>query len=248
MIKPVVLSPGDDVHVVVTLFGAPLVTKGPSWLPLTQLITWGIMAREAGRLHPERSWRQRLCVSGLTTTVVLGSEWCHNLAHAAAAQWVGKPADAIRINLGMPLLVYYDIEDPEVSPRQHLIRALGGPLINAFFWGVASFLRRSSPSGTVARDVVDAAVNMNAFLCLGGMLPIPYIDGGVVFKWALVESGATPATADDVVQKANTLTSMGLAAGSALAFKRGKRFLGAVLAMLGITALLVGTGLLRETE
>ena len=46
--------------------------------------------------------------------IVLGSEWCHNLAHAAAARAIGKPVDAIRITWGMPLLVYYDINDKNV--------------------------------------------------------------------------------------------------------------------------------------
>lgn len=248
MIKPQVLSPEDDVHVVATIFDAPLVTKGLSWLPITQLITWGIMSREAGRLHPGRSWAQRLGVGGMTMMVILGSEWCHNLAHAAAARWVGHPADAIRINLGMPLLVYYDIEDPDVTPRQHLLRALGGPLLNALFWGTACLLRKLTRQGTAARDVADAAVSMNAFLSVGGMLPIPYIDGGTVLKWALVENGDVPAAADETVKVVNTFTAAGLAGAAALAFKRRKRFLGGILALLGATALLVGTGLLREVE
>jgi Zn-dependent protease len=206
------------------------------------------MAREAGRLHPQRSWLQRLVVGGMTMVVILGSEWCHNLAHAAAAKWVGHPTDAIRINLGMPLLVYYDIEDPQVTPRQHRARALGGPLVNALFWGMACLLRKLTRQGTTARDVVDAAVSMNAFLSIGGMLPIPYIDGGAVLKWTLVENGHSPADADETVKKVNIFTAAGLAGASALAFKRRKRFLGGLLALLGATALLVGTGLLREME
>lgn len=246
MIKPQVLSPEDDVNVVATLFDAPLVTKGFSWLPLTQAVTWWIMTREAGRQHPQWSWLQRLGVGGMTMAVILGSEWCHNLAHAAAAQSVGHPTDAIRVNLGMPLLVYYDVEDPNVAPRHHLVRALGGPLVNALIWGSAFLLRRFTRDGSVARDVADAAVHMNAFLCLVGMLPIPYLDGGAVLKWTLVENGQSPAAADETVKKASTLTAPGLAGASVLAFKRRKRFLGGVLALLGATALLVGTGMLRE--
>jgi hypothetical protein len=106
MIKPQVLSPEEDVHVIATLFDAPLVTKGLSWLPLTQGITWAIMAREAGRLHPQRSWLQRLVVGGMTMAVILGSEWCRHpgfQAPQAFSSWcpglVGRycPAGGYRI-------------------------------------------------------------------------------------------------------------------------------------------------------
>ena len=139
MIKPEVVSPGENVNQVGTVFDTPLVTKGWTWLPLTEVIVLGIMTREAGRLHPERSWLTRFGVASLTMSVILGSEWCHNLAHAAAAKWIGHPADAIRITWGMPLLVYHDIEDPDITARTHIIRALGGPVINTIFFVSTKF-------------------------------------------------------------------------------------------------------------
>ncbi len=39
--------------------------------------------------------------------------------------------DAMRIFWGTPLLVYFDIEDPSVTPKEHITRALGGPMFNA---------------------------------------------------------------------------------------------------------------------
>lgn len=248
MIKPEVLTPDDDVKVITKIFDAPLVTKGFTWFPLAEVVTWLIMVREAGRLHPERSWFQRLGIGSLTMPVILGSEWCHNLAHAAAAKWVGKPTDAIRINWGMPLLVYYDIQDSDVTPQQHIIRALGGPAINAILFGIAVILRSITKTRSKTRDVADAAVGMNAFLLLGGMLPIPYIDGGAVLKWTLVKNGQTLDAADDTLKSVNAVTAVGLGAGTALALKARKRFLAGILAMLGATALLVGTGLLKEAE
>ena len=248
MIKPQILSPGEEVNVVGYVFQTPLVTKGWTWLPVAQWITWLIMAWEAGRLHPRRTWAQRLGVGALMMPVILGSEWCHNFAHAAMAWWLGKPADAIRLNWGMPLLVYYDDEDPHVTPRQHILRALGGPVLNALLLGLAAVWRRFSRPGSVSRDVSDAAVGMNAFLVLGGMLPIPYIDGGAVLKWALVKKGHTPAEADGRVKVVNAYTAAGLGVGALAAFKMRKRFLGGIFAMFAATAVLIATGLLREKE
>jgi Zn-dependent protease len=246
MIKPAVVSPGEEVDVAGYIFDAPLVTKGLTWLPVTQLFTWLIMIREAGRLHPERSWLQRMGIAALTMPVILGSEWCHNLAHALAAKLIGHPADAIRITWGMPLLVYFDEEVLEVTPRQHIIRGLGGPAINALFWGIAAFWRRFTRPNSAARDVADAALGMNSFLVLGGMLPIPYIDGGAVLKWTLIGKGNTPTEADDTLKMVNLATAAVLGAGAGGAFKKRKRFLGGILAMFAGTCLMIGTGLFRE--
>ena len=85
MIKPQALSPDQSFTTVGRVFDTPLVVVDKTWLPLTEIVVWGIMTREAGRLHPERKWPNRLGVGALTMSAILGSEWCHNLAHAAAA-------------------------------------------------------------------------------------------------------------------------------------------------------------------
>ena len=246
MIEPEVVSHGEIVNQVGTFFDAPLVTKGWTWFPLTEVIVLGVMTCEAGRLHPERNWLTRLGVAALTMPVILGSEWCHNLAHAVVAKMVEHPADAIRITWGMPLLVYHDIEDPTVTSRVHMARALGGPFINTIIFGTALILSRMINKESIAWDIVNAALGMNAFLVLAGMLPIPGIDGGVVLKWALVEKGQTPSQADEIIRKVDITTAAALSAGSILAFKRNKRFLGGIFAMFAGIALATGIGLLRE--
>jgi hypothetical protein len=248
MIKPKVVSADDPVNQIGTIFDAPLVTKGWTWLPLTEIIVMGIMTREAGRLHPNRNWLTRLRTAILTTTVILGSEWCHNLAHAVGAKMVRHPVDAIRVTWGMPLLVYHDLEDPKVSPHQHIVRAIGGPIINSFFFLMAFLLRPLTKPGSILRDGVNAALWMNTFLVTIGMLPIPGIDGGAVLKWALVEKGQTTMQADQTVRKANVASAAGLGTGAALAIKNHKHFLGVVLTVFASISLAVGAGFFREKE
>jgi hypothetical protein len=89
---------------------------------------------------------------------------------------------------------------------------------------------------------------MNAFLILGGMLPIPGIDGGAALKWALIDNGQTPTQADEIIRKVDMVTAVGLGAGAAVAFKKHKRLLGGIFVMFAGFALAVGTGLLREKE
>ena len=246
MQKPAVVRPTDEVTTVGCVFGTPVVVKGRTWLPLTQVAVWLIMDWHAGRGHPDGSWGKRLGTGALTMAAILGSEWCHNLAHAAAARLVGKPMDALRIAWGMPLVIYYDINDESVTPRQHIARALGGPLFNALLLPLALLSRTLAPEGSMRRDVADAAVGMNAFLSTASLLPIPGIDGGPILKWALVERGSTPEEADETVYVVDRAVGGGLGVAAIVAFKKRRRFLASILALFSVLALAVGFGLVRE--
>ena len=243
-----IVARDDEIHIAGQVFGTPIVTKGLTWLPLVELGGWLIMAWYAGQRRPERSWPTRLGVGALTMPVLLGSEWCHNLAHAAAAQAVGKPMDALRVTWGMPLVVYYDIEDRQVTPRQHILRALGGPLFNAGLLAFCLALQRASKPDGLAREVADVAVGMNAFLCSVSLLPIPGIDGGPILKWSLVEAGKTPAQADETLRKVNGPLGILLGILSGLFIKRRKHLLGGFLGLLAATSLSIAGGLLRESK
>jgi Zn-dependent protease len=180
--------------------------------------------------------------------ILLGSEWCHNLAHAAAAKLVGKPVDAIRITWGMPLLVYHDINDPTVTPSQHIIRALGGPVFNALLLPFAWLGQRLTQTGSILRDVTDTAVRMNAFLCTVSLLPIPGLDGGPLLKWSLVKKGWSVKDADETVRKVNWGVGGAAVSASVVAFRRRRPIIGLLCAMTAGVALAIAAKLLREQQ
>ena len=248
MIKPPIVTPEEDITTVGEVFSAPLVVKGRTWLPLTQLITWGFMTKWAGNRNPKRSWQGNMMAGALSMVVLLGSEWCHNLAHAAAAKLVGKPVDAIRITWGMPLLVYHDVNDPSVTPSQHIIRSLGGPVLNAMLLPFAWLGQRLTQTGSILRDVADTAVRMNAFLSTVSLLPIPGVDGGPLLKWSLVKNGSSVKEADETVRKVNWAVGGAAATASVAAFRRRKLLLGVLSAMTAGVALAVATKLLKEQQ
>jgi Zn-dependent protease len=246
MRKPGALLSGDEAQRVGTVFGTPLVVKGYTWLPLVQLLTWLVMIWQAGRRRPGRSWLERAGVAALTMLTLLGSEWGHNLAHAAAAKAIGKPMDAMRVFLGMPLCVYYDINDVTVTPRQHIARSLGGPLFNVSLLLAALVGGKFTGPNSVAREVADVAVGMNAFSASVAMLPIPGIDGGSILKWALVKRGLTPQQADERVCKVDGILGVLLTLGSAAALRFGHYFAGAFLAFMGLVSFGVAKGAIKE--
>src|SRR5512146_359729 len=104
MKNPLAVNPDDKVRQIGRVFGAPLVVKGKTWLPLAELIAWSIISWVEGRRHPDWPRGKRLAAGAIGTLAVLGSEWCHNLVHAAAAHWISKPMDVMRVAWGMPLI------------------------------------------------------------------------------------------------------------------------------------------------
>ncbi len=228
------------------IFGTPIVVVGNSWLPLTQIVAWGILTRLGIKSHPKRPLGENISIGGQKMVVILGSEWCHNLAHALAAKWVEKPMDALRVAWGMPLCVYYDIDDPDVTPRQHIARAMGGPVINSLLLGMFWLLRKVMPENSIAREITGAGIKMNLLLFGVSLLPIPGIDGGPILKWSLVERGHTREEADKIVVQVNKVAAVGLGVASGVAIKQKRRFIGVIIGMLSAIALGVGFGLLKE--
>jgi Zn-dependent protease len=161
---------------------------------------------------------------------------------------VGKPMDAMRITWGMPMVVYYDIHDEDVTPRQHIMRALGGPVFNMLITPIAYFFQRRTDPKSVMRDMANAAVGTNAFIPAVGLLPIPGIDGGPILKWSLVEKGHTPPEADMVVRKVDGVLGVLMAIAGALSLRKRKWLLGGLLMQLSALALSIALGIFKEQE
>lgn len=235
-----------DGKVIGHVFGAPVTIKGWEALPLVELMDFGLLYWLLGRGHAERSPARKAELAALATPVVAGVEWCHNLAHSAAAQAVGKPTDEFKLLIGTPRLQYWELNDASITPRQHITRALGGPLFNLVLAPVLWLLRRAAPQGSRRREVANAGWWMNLLVLAGGVLPIPGLDGGAVLRWALVGRGMSHAQADETVRVVNGGLSAALGAGAVWAWARGKGIFAIPLALLGGIALAVYKGWVRE--
>ena len=101
----------------------------------------------------------------------------HVAGHALSAQLAGAPMD--RIDWGVLPRTLYD--DNNVSPQQHIGRAIGGPISSAtsmlLWWGIWRMLQ-----GKPAARVALIALIHNTILTLGSWLPLPLVDGGVIYK------------------------------------------------------------------
>lgn len=222
--------------------------RGITWLPVNQLIIWGLFARASRRRNPGRSWLRAGLEGFCQMTAMLGSEWGHNLAHLFGSHLVDKPMDQFRIQLGMPRCVYYKLNDLDVTPREHVVRALGGPIFNLLVLPFASLASRLTSPDSIAGMTARTARDTNLFLSVVSLLPIPGIDGGPILKWSLVERGKSIEEADEVVRKTNGPLALFLGLFSSAAFLKKKPLLGFFSLILGGISLSIYTGLFKEED
>ena len=246
MKRPAVYTPDHPGHTLTRIWGTPIVVVGRTWLPLAELASWIFLSWWSSRRDPGHTPGMNLGLGAINTLTVLGSEWCHNLAHVAAAHVVDRPMDALRITWGMPLCVYYQLEDARVTPRQHIARALGGPLFTLAAALGLGRIRSMTRSSTAAREIADTALGANLVILSAGMLPYPGLDGGVILKWGLVESGRSPQQADQITRQVDGVVAAGLA-GAAIVVKKRRPCLSGLLALLSALGFSLALGLVRES-
>ncbi len=246
MKKPVALTQSDPVWEITRVFNTPLVVcKNLSAMPVCQCVAVTYFYRHLDNHYPELK-RHKLAWSFGCMAAVLGSEWCHNLTHTMFAEWINKPIDAIRLNYGMPLLVYFDPDDPEVTPREHMFRAIGGPLFNALTLLPLHFLRRGTTQDSPNHFLAQLAFGTNLFLLAAALSPHPSLDGGPLLKWSLIDAGKSRHEAENFVKRANGVAACAYSVLSVFFLSHGKKLAAALLGLLGISSLAVALGWLDE--
>ena len=86
----------------------------------------------------------------------------------------------------------------------------------------------------------------NAAIAVGGILPIPGIDGGAILKWGLVQKGHSTQQADRAVQKVSLGFWGGLAGICAVAVRRRRPLLAMMAGIFAALTLGVGIGWMKE--
>ncbi len=202
------------------------------------LSLWGVMAWFAGRGRSERTWPARLLVGALSAGSLAAADFGHAMAHTISAERAGAPMDEIRISMGMPRTIYFD---NEVPPHVHRMRALGGPIFSLIGLLTSLLLRLVAPRSSVVHEVAGWSSVGHGFILGGALAPLPFVDGGTILKWTLVERGCTPAQADTIVRKVDLVIG-GTAAMAGVALAARRRWLPA-LGFIGAGAIAIGAGL-----
>lgn len=116
------------------------------------------------------------------------SELIHNIGHAWAARRVKRPMEGV-LYWGILATSLYPEDEKKVTPRQHIQRALGGPiasLIVSVFTGVQLLIVSAQA------DALPPAIPFTALFIfwdnfliftLGSILPLGFTDGSTILEW-----------------------------------------------------------------
>jgi Zn-dependent protease len=131
-------------------------------------------------LNDHLSLTERLYQALLFTIAVEMTTVLHAFGHILSGRLVHSAMDALLITATRDVNLYHG--DQSLIPTQvHLIRALGGPLLNLFVAGVCAAL-----AALITADfwsaLVNSLISTNLFFGLGGFLPIPSVDGEVIWR------------------------------------------------------------------
>jgi hypothetical protein len=122
---------------------------------------------------------ERVYQSALFTIAVEITTAVHAFGHIVSGKLVGSAMNALLITATRDVNLY-DGDQSVISGRVHLGRSLGGPLGNLLAAGILlGFAPLLAPG--FGADLVASLISVNLFFGLGGFLPLPSVDGAVIW-------------------------------------------------------------------
>lgn len=104
----------------------------------------------------------------------------HAFGHILSGKLVHSAMDELLITATRDVNLYHGDQN-KVHGYVHLVRSLGGPLINILV-GVVCILIAPSISPGFWTGVNNSMVSTNLFFGLGSFLPVPSVDGQVIWR------------------------------------------------------------------
>lgn len=131
-------------------------------------------------LNDQLSLADRLCEAFLFTIAVEITTALHAFGHILSGKLVHSAMDALLITATRDVNLYYG-DQRHIPSQVHLARALGGPLCNLFVAGMCAAL-----AVIITADfwsaLVSSLIATNLFFGFGGLLPLPSVDGEVIWR------------------------------------------------------------------
>jgi hypothetical protein len=116
----------------------------------------------------------------LFTIAVEAATPLHAFGHILSGKLVHSPMDELLITATRDVNLYYG-DQSTVPSYVHLGRALGGPVFNLLIAGLLYALLPLVPAG-VGLTILDRIASMNLFFGVVGFLPLPSVDGEVIWR------------------------------------------------------------------
>ncbi|MEA3337965.1 MAG: hypothetical protein U9R25_18910 [Chloroflexota bacterium] len=223
----------EDTPILFTVWETPV--RAQSGFAAALAAVWALMTWLAGRGNPGRPLPLRLLVGFISMLAVVSADVSHAMAHIISARAAYAPVDEILLSHGMPRTIYFD---NDITPQQHRMRALGGPVYSGLACLLVLALRRLAPEDTIFHEVLGYTALAHGLISAGSMAPLEMVDGGSILKWSLVEQGKTEEEADHAVQQVAKGSGTALTATGLVIAGSPHRLVGFVLAAGGLITII----------
>jgi hypothetical protein len=131
-------------------------------------------------LNSSLSLTDRLYQSMLFTIAVEITTVLHALGHIISGKLVNSAMDELLITATRDVNLYHG-DQTTIPGHVHLIRSLGGPVFNLIVAGFLLILAPSLAPGFWS-GLVASLISTNLFFGIGGFVPLPSVDGEVIWR------------------------------------------------------------------
>ena len=131
-------------------------------------------------LKPDLSLGDRLYQSLLFTIAVEVTTVLHAFGHILSGKMVHSAMDELLITTTRDVNLYHG-DQSTIPSHIHLIRSLGGPVFNLIVAGLLTALAPQITPGFWS-GLVASLISVNSFFGFGSFLPIPSVDGEVIWR------------------------------------------------------------------
>jgi hypothetical protein len=134
-------------------------------------------------LRSDLSVNDRLYQALLFTIAVEITTVFHAFGHILSGKLVHSAMDELLITATRDVNLYHG-DQSLVPSHVHLVRSLGGPIFNLFIAGICSMFVSLIGPGFWS-DLLASLISTNLFFGFGGFLPLPSVDGEVIWREVL---------------------------------------------------------------
>ena len=132
-------------------------------------------------LNPRLPLDERLLQSIYFVIAVELTTPLHALGHIISGKLVHSAMDELLITATRDVNIYHG-DQSQISGKVHLVRSLGGPILNILVGLFCILIAPSIPAGFWSGVNTSSMISTNLFFGLGGLLPVPSVDGEVIWR------------------------------------------------------------------
>jgi Zn-dependent protease len=156
----------------VTLLVTPVTWLGPVFFFVAHFVL--NLLNDQPRLV-DRFYQSLLFTLAVEITTIL-----HAFGHILSGKMVNSAMDELLITTTRDVNIYHG-DQSRLPGYVHLTRSLGGPLFNLLVAGVCISVSTKFSDGFTS-DLIMSLIGTNLFFGLGSFLPIPSVDGEVIWR------------------------------------------------------------------